>query len=234
MTRTIGANGEQRAKKSSLVEDAYQALKKVIRNNELAPGYQGSEQEIALRLGMSRTPVHEALIRLQEEGLVRVLPKRGVLICTLSPDDMREVYDVIIALEGTAAELLAALPDDQKQPSVATLAGINREMEQALKREDLDAWADADERFHRILVDRCGNGRIGRIAQTIMDQSHRARMLTLRLRAKPTVSLKEHRAIVDAIRRGKAADAHDLARRHRMRARDEMMPLLAQLGMRHL
>jgi DNA-binding FadR family transcriptional regulator len=59
-------------------------------------------------------------------------------------------------------------------------------------------------------------------------------MLTLRLRAKPTVSLKEHRAIVDAIRRGNATDAHDRARHHRIRARDEIMPLLAQLGMKHL
>src|SRR5215210_774150 len=57
-------------KKPSLVEDAYRALKDAIRNNVFPPGYQGSEQEIALRLGMSRTPVHEAIIRLQEDGLV--------------------------------------------------------------------------------------------------------------------------------------------------------------------
>ena len=65
-------------KRPSLVEDAYKALKEAIRNNVFPPGYQGSEQEIALRLGMSRTPVHEAIIRLQEDGLVRVLSKRGV------------------------------------------------------------------------------------------------------------------------------------------------------------
>jgi DNA-binding GntR family transcriptional regulator len=60
---------------------------------------------------MSRTPVHEAVIRLQEEGLVRVLTRRGVLICTVSPDDMREIYAVIIALETMAAELLAGQPE---------------------------------------------------------------------------------------------------------------------------
>ena len=69
----------------SLVDDAYRALKDAIRENVFPPGYQGSEQEIASRLGMSRTPVHEAVIRLQEEGLVRVLTRRGVLVCTVSP-----------------------------------------------------------------------------------------------------------------------------------------------------
>ena len=77
----------------SLVDDAYRVLKNAIRENVFPPGYHGSEQEIASRLGMSRTPVHEAVIRLQEEGLVRVLTKRGVLICTVSPDDMREIYE---------------------------------------------------------------------------------------------------------------------------------------------
>ena len=85
-----------------------------IRDNVFAPGYQGSEQEIAVRLGMSRTPVHEAIIRLQEDGLVRVLSKRGVLVCPLAPEDVREIYDVIIAIESMAAELLAALPDAER------------------------------------------------------------------------------------------------------------------------
>src|SRR3954451_21208211 len=91
----------------SLVDEAYRALKEAIRENVFPPGYHGSEQEIASKLGMSRTPVHEAIIRLQEEGLVRVMTRRGVLVSPLSPEDMREIYNVIIALEAMAAELLA-------------------------------------------------------------------------------------------------------------------------------
>ena len=90
----------------SLVDEAYRALKEAIRENVFPPGYQGSEQEIATRLGMSRTPVHEAIIRLQEEGLVQVLPRRGVLICPISAEDIREIYDVLIAVEGMAAARL--------------------------------------------------------------------------------------------------------------------------------
>lgn len=222
------------AKPQSLVADAYRSLKNAIRDNALAPGFQGSEQEIALRLGMSRTPVHEALIRLQEEGLVRVLPKRGVLVCALSPDDMREVYDVIIALEALAAELLAGMAAAARRPALAALEAINAEMRSALQRNDLVVWAGADDRFHRTLIDQCGNRRLARLANTIMDQSHRARMMTLRLRPKPTRSMKEHQAITAAIRRGDPSEAAHQARQHRQRARDELLPLLDRLGMKQL
>lgn len=222
------------AKKPSLVEDAYKALKDAIRNNVFPPGYQGSEQEIALRLGMSRTPVHEAIIRLQEDGLIRVLSKRGVMVCPLAPEDIREIYDVIIAIESRAAELLAALPDDERDLVADELEEATSRMEQALREDDLHAWAVADDRFHRILVERCGNSRIRRIAQTITDQAHRARMLTLKLRSKPSGSIAAHRAIAAAIRAGRAAEAHQHARQHRIGARDELIPLIVSFGIKHL
>jgi DNA-binding GntR family transcriptional regulator len=218
----------------SLMGEAYRALKDAIRNNVFAPGFQGSEQEIATRLGMSRTPVHEAILRLQEDGLVRVLPKRGVVICALSPEDMREIYDVMIAIEAVAAELLASKPMAWRKEVAGELEALNKEMKAALRSNELGRWADADEKFHRTLVERCDNARIARIAQTIRDQHHRARMITLTLRPKPTASIADHQAIIDAIAGGKVAVAHDRARRHRIRARDELMPLLIQSGIKHL
>jgi DNA-binding GntR family transcriptional regulator len=226
--------GQESAKKPSLVEDAYRALKEAIRDNVFPPGYQGSEQEIALRLGMSRTPVHEAIIRLQEDGLVRVLSKRGVQVCPLAYEDIREIYDVIIAIEGRAAELLAARPYDNRCLIADELEEATARMEQALQMDDLQAWAIADDQFHRMLVERCGNSRIRRIAQTITDQAHRARMLTLKLRPKPTGSAAAHRAIAEAIRKGRVAEAHQHARQHRIDARDELLPLIESFGIKHL
>lgn len=220
--------------RSSLVDGAYEALKRAIRDNVFAPGYQGSEGEIAAQLGMSRTPVHAAIIRLQEEGLVRVLPRRGVQVCAISPGDMREIYEVIIALETASAELIAEMPPDQRARTADELDALNAAMEAALAGEDLVAWAEADGRFHQLLVERSGNGRLARMFHTVMDQSHRARMLTLRLRPKPGPSLQEHRGIVEALRLGEAPAARDRAKAHRARARDEVLPLLDALGMRHL
>ena len=107
-------------------------------------------------------------------------------------------------------------------------------MQSALDADDLLAWAKADERFHQRLVERSGNGRLARMFHTIMDQSHRARMLTLRLRPKPVGSVREHQAIVDAILRGDPGAAREAAKRHRAAARDQILPLLGQFGMRHL
>ena len=76
----------------SLVDAAYQGIRRRILDNVWAPGFQAMEQEVALELGMSRTPVREALIRLAKEGLVEVVPRRGMRVLPVSPTDMREIY----------------------------------------------------------------------------------------------------------------------------------------------
>lgn len=221
-------------RRPSLVDDAYAAMREAIREARFAPGYQASEQEIALRLGMSRTPVHEAAIRLQEDGLVRVLPRRGILILALAPDDVREIYDVIIAIEGRAAELVAGLPEPERVRAADDLDARTAAMAEAHERGDLPAWGRADGAFHAALIARAGNGRIGRIMQAINDQSHRARMLTLNLRRNLDASVAEHRRIADAVRVGDADEALATARSHRIRARSELLPLLDDYGLRHL
>lgn len=218
----------------SLVEGAYRALKTAIRENIYPPGHQAAEPEIAEQLRMSRTPVHEAIIRLQEEGLVQVLPRRGVLICPISVEDIREIYDVLIAVEGMAAARLADLPRSQATSIAGDLDQATTAMEQALAGDDLPAWAAADERFHQMLSELCGNRRLARIAGTVMDQAHRSRLYTLHLRPKPLGSAAEHRAITAAIRQGEPDAAEAAARAHRIRARDALLPLLAQAGIRNL
>jgi DNA-binding GntR family transcriptional regulator len=219
---------------TSLVEESYRALKDAIRRNKLLPGYQASEQEIADQLGVSRTPVHEAVIRLQQEGLVQVLPRRGVRICPISPEDIREIYNVVIALEAMAAELLAGMDAKLRAPVLAELAAHTTEMERALKADDLDRWAAADDAFHAALIAGCGNGRIARLGTTMSDQLHRARIATLRMRPRPKRSSIEHRAVLAAIRSSDAEAAHASARAHRVRSRDELLPLLAKHGLSHL
>ena len=130
--------------------------------------------------------------------------------------------------------MLAGKPDAARGAIADELDGVNDAMQAALDTDDLPAWAEADGRFHQRLVERTGNGRLARMAATMVDQSHRARMLTIRLRPKPVASVLDHRAIVAAIRAGDAALARDRAQAHRAAARDMLLPLLAQLGMRHL
>ncbi|MCJ2075373.1 GntR family transcriptional regulator [Methylobacterium sp. E-041] len=234
MVRVRAEKAEEGDRRPSLVDDAYAAMKEEIRESRFPPGYQASEQEIALRLGMSRTPVHEAAIRLQEDGLVRILSRKGIVICALAPADMREIYDVVIAVEGRAAALIAGLPEAEREAAAARLAAATTAMAEARAAGDHAAWGHADEDFHRTLVERAGNGRMIRINQTINDQSHRARMLTLKLRRELGASVAEHERIVAAIRLGDAAAAQERAQSHRLRARDELLPLLESFGLKHL
>jgi DNA-binding GntR family transcriptional regulator len=216
--------------KASLVESAYAAFKAAILNNTFPPGYQAAESDVATQLGMSRTPVHEAVIRLQEEGLVEIQSRKGILVRAISPGDVREIYELTTALDGMAAEVLARKPRSAaKKLTLDRLDSETQSMEAALKKHDLDRWAAADDRFHKILAGECGNSRLARMASTIRDQTHRTRLLTLRLRPSPLNSAIEHRAIIEAIRKGDARAAAESAAEHRRRASQIMIPLLEKL-----
>jgi DNA-binding GntR family transcriptional regulator len=210
----------------SLVDLAYQSMRERILDNQWAPGYRALEQELALALGMSRTPVREALIRLANEGLVEVVPRHGMRVLPVSAADMDEIYQVLGSLEATAAERVAA-----RKPSAAEIAPLqdaSRAMDEALKRDDLDAWARADERFHRHLVELCGNRLLAATVHNFWDRAHRARMFTLRLRPKPVNSTREHTELVRAIRKGDVAAAREIHRAHRERGRRELTAILAR------
>ena len=161
----------------SLVDAAYQQIRQRILDNVWPPGHRALEQEVGLALGMSRTPVREALMRLSSEGLVEVIPRHGMRVLPVSPTDMREIYEILTALECMAAELLA-----RRAPSAAELKPLvdaTRAMDKALKVEDLDAWAAADESFHARLLELAGNRQLQATVLNYWDRAHRARMFTL-------------------------------------------------------
>ena len=213
-------------------ERAYQDLKRRILDNEMPAGFQALEQELAEMLAMSRTPVREALIRLAEEGIVEVRPRHGMRVLPISVDDMREIYEILTGLEGIAAEVVAkrGLTKDQ----LAALHDAVNAMDTTLAEDDLLGWADADHRFHNLLVEYCGNERLRTWVNTCRDQVHRARMATLRLRPKPVDSNKDHAAVVDAIERQDAEAARRIHHQHRVRAGAMLVELLELHGITQL
>jgi DNA-binding GntR family transcriptional regulator len=216
----------------SLVDQAYRDIRQRVLDNIWQPGYQALEQEIALSLGMSRTPVREALIRLQQEGFVEIIPRRGVRVLPVSPNDMRDIYQILTALEGMAVELVA-----KRRPSKAELKSLvdaTRTMSAALERDDLEAWATADEIFHRELVAMSGNRLLLETMMAYWDRAHRARMFTLRLRPKPVNSTKEHMALVARLAAGDVAGAADANRRHRERASGELLNIFERFRLQQL
>ena len=207
----------------SLVDTAYEQIRRRILDNVWPPGHRALEQEVALALGMSRTPVREALMRLSAEGLVEVIPRHGMRVLPVSPTDMLEIYQILTALECMAAELLA-----RRSPSAAEmqpLVDATQAMDEALQRDDLDAWAAADERFHAQLLELAGNRQLQATVLNYWDRAHRARMFTLRLRPKPVNSTREHMQMVERLRAGDAEGAVQVTRAHRERASRELVAI---------
>jgi DNA-binding GntR family transcriptional regulator len=217
------AAGTAAANPASRVDAAHALLRRRILDNVYAPGHQALESEVADELGISRTPVREALLRLANEGLVEVVPRHGMRVLPVSARDMAEIYVVLAALESAAAELLA-----ERRPSDAELKPMvdaTRDMVKALKADDLDAWAAADARFHQGLIDLAGNRTLTDAVQRLGDRVHRARQFSLRLRPKPVNSTREHSALLERIRAGDAAGAVRINREHRERASRELLAI---------
>ncbi len=206
---------------ASLGAAAYATLKRAVLDATLAPGSTASEPELAARLGMSRTPVHEAVVRLQAEGFLRVLPKRGVLVLPLTPRDVEDVYEVLIALEGAAAARLAR----HHAAGLGELRALTAEMEQAQAEGRRADWAQADDAFHRRLLEGCGNPRLAAGAAQALDLAGRARWLTMAGRSLEK-SAAEHWQIIAALDEGDAEAARALLAAHRGRAAREMLALL--------
>ncbi len=213
----------------TLSDAAYRKIKAAIIHGELAPGLQAAEQQIAQRLQVSRTPVHQAIVRLEQEGWVRLLPKKGVVIDDVNSTEMRHIYEVLMGLESIAAERLASRPLEDESGIDAEIQSVAGEAEAALAAKDLDAWAEADDRFHRLLVERSGNPHLVRLARSVMEKSHRARLITLSGRPWPEQSNKDHKEIVDAILRRDPAAAREALSAHRRRGMAVLLPVIERI-----
>jgi DNA-binding GntR family transcriptional regulator len=218
--------------RSSLTVQAYSGIKRLITENAFGAGNFILEQDLANQLGMSRTPVREALIKLSQEGLVEIRPRHGMRVLSISPQDMAEIYEIITALETLAVENAAS-----RQHEPETLAALEKtiaDMDTALAHDDLLAWAEADESFHRMIVAMGGNAKLAVAVNTYLNQVRRARMFTLRLRPKPTASNIDHAAVVKAIREGRADIAASVHSEHRRKSCAVLTEILHKLQLRSI
>lgn len=203
---------------------AVEELRKLIFAGDLGAGTDHLESELAARLGMSRTPVREALLRLEAQGLVEVRPRKGVRITPLSPQDMADIYDILTELESLAAANAARRAPAESE--LATMADAIKEMDIALQRNDRESWAIADDTFHSELVRLGGNDRVALITEMMADQVRRARLFTLHMRPAPTRSNEDHSRVLAAIRAGDAETARRIHRDHRIAAKRILVDLL--------
>jgi len=192
---------------------AYQALREAIVAGEFLPGTRLSENDLAETLGVTRTPVREARLRLREEQLVEAVPQLGTFVTPISVRAVEDAQFLREAVECAAVRLTAARA---RPGDVERLREVLRRQEQARDAHDFDAWFTLDEDFHRLLCDLSGRAiawSVGRRANGHLD---RVRRLSLPVPSYLAEMVEEHRRVVDAVDVGDP-DLAEAALRHHLR-----------------
>lgn len=200
-----------------LREIVYEELKRQILIGEIAPGTRMMEVELADDMGVSRTPVREAIRKLEKEGLVSIEPRRGAYASDISIKDMVDVLEVRQDLEGMAAGLAAAKITEEEK---AALKHTTDEYKKAVESGDVEEIIKWDEAFHKIIVGCSGNKTLVQLISQVQELALRFRYIYYddfsRFEGQP----QEHKAIVDAILSGNAEKARVEADQHIARLKE--------------
>lgn len=200
---------QQHAVERHLLRDtAYSALCDAIVAGTLAPGEQLHDGELCEWLGLSRTPVREALHRLEDVGLVESAPQRYTRVRPLDQAGAQHAFALIAAVHGLAAEL--AVPELQSD-DVAALGEANDEFVRALRAGDADAAYGADDRFHGVFVERAGNPEIEHVLGRLGPSLRRLERLAAR-QLPGRRSVAQHHAIIERAAAGNAAGTANATR----------------------
>jgi DNA-binding GntR family transcriptional regulator len=207
----------------SLAERAYAALLDAIVRGDLEPGRRLRDSELADQLGVSRTPVREALRRLEDEGLVESGRNAYTRVAPVRPDRIADAFPVVAALHGLATRLgVPALSG----ADVARMERHDGERTEALRRGDALAAIDADDRFHGVLLRAARNAEIERLLTRVMPHIRRLDVLHFQALTRDVAAAGDHAEILEACRRGDAWEAARLVEANFLRLGEQMTSIL--------
>ncbi len=196
---------------STTTNSSYDALREAIVRGDIAPEARLVESEISTNFEMSRGAVRTALIRLEEEGLVVREPHRGARVRKVSDDEAVEILQVRAVLEGLAVRMTAERIDDAGATRLQALLERHREL---LEGGDLLGASDANADLHAALLELSGHGTARRLIRALNSQTVRYQYRTILIPGRPSASVAEHGAIVEAVVAGRPDDAEAAMRNH--------------------
>ncbi len=208
--------------RQSHAEVVYDALKKGILSGELQPGTTLREEDLARRHQVSRTPVREALSRLETEGLAARYQGSGLLVSELGPDDIIDLYVLREALEGLAARLAASR---RTEIDLARLNVINELCQQAIAQADIPRVSKLNAEFHFLIWRIAGNRPLSRAINGVIEAVQRFQQNTLAYPGRLEQSVKEHVEMLGAIRNRDHVAAEQIAIEHVRQVRNIRMAL---------
>lgn len=222
MPRTLQANETDQPNTNTI----YEQLHADILACDMAPGTQFQERQIAERFNVSKSPVRDALIKLQEQNLVQVIPRKGYRVTQISLSDARDLYEMRILLE---REAIARLIDSGSDDELASL-----DTYRSGSVESLDEWIKYNRSFHVHLAMICGNKRLAKAGREVVEQFDRLTKVSVSNSVLPNpmsvavleARMEEHRAIIDAIQARDRRKAVALSRDHIDESRKRLMAVL--------
>jgi DNA-binding GntR family transcriptional regulator len=195
----------------TLKDRVYRLLKDSVIRHRFKPGERLLDQEIADNLGVSRTPVREALNRLGAEGLIEIVPRRGAFVIDLSAKDIKDIYEVREVLETLAIRLAVPRLSDE---DLVALAQITEACSAALDRKDYVACFELDREFHDRVVRLSGNAKLAEINTLLGGNIQTTRWRHCQDGDRQQLSFEEHLEILEALKKRDAELASALVSDH--------------------
>ena len=210
-------------KRTYLAERVYDDLRRALVSQEFDAGEPLTEHDLCARFGVSRTPVREALKKLERDHLVRVVPKKGAFVRTLSHDEIRELYEVREVLEALAVRLAAPRLDP------GDLAGFQTRFRALKSQGGRTTYTDVralGEELHRHLVKAADNSKLAEVLEQIRERIQSVWTLSIVAPRRVQALVREHLAILQALERGDARRAERLMIEHVRRVRAVILRLV--------
>jgi DNA-binding GntR family transcriptional regulator len=188
----------------SLKEQVYEYLRGQLENGAIRPGTALNIEETSRKLGVSRTPLRDALLQLEMEGFVSIFPRRGVMVNSLTLQDIKDSYEIIGALESTA--LLAAF-EKIKDSHVKRMYALNTAMGQAIAQDHFNQYYQKNIKFHNIFLDLCENKDLVKIINNLKKRLYDFPRQEGFVKQCEEASILEHKEFIQLIEKGEKEEA---------------------------
>lgn len=206
----------------SLRKRVFNALENAILEGEYADGESLNEIKLSNELGVSRTPVREALMQLELEGLVENIPNKGAVVVGISEKDIKDIYAVRIRIEGLASRLSAENINEDELKALEKIVDLQ---EFYLTKNDVEQIWQLDGDFHKIIYESSRSKPLRSTLSSFHNYIKRARDMSVKAEGRAEKSVAEHKAILEAIRSGSGELAEQLTARHIENARDNLLSM---------
>jgi DNA-binding GntR family transcriptional regulator len=182
-----------------LKDQVYQYLRNEIRKKNFQPGSVINMDATSKKLGISKTPLRDALIQLEMEGFVTIAPRKGIYVNDLSVEEIKQYYQVIGALESSA---LRTSFQRMKSSHIEKLKKLNLAMEKALEKDNFNRFYEKNLEFHNLYTDLCGNSTLNKIVNNLKKRLYDFVPQDRWIKEWELSSIKEHQGLVAAIEKG--------------------------------